>query len=74
MYTKKFNRQSRRVNRRLNKTGIRLAMDINKRKNRWHSVYMIENLCKEEKNAISDILHDRVLRKRYITKLLTRTR
>lgn len=73
MYTKQFNRQQRRVQRRLNKTGIQLVMDINKRKTRWHGVYMIENLCKEEKNALSDILHNGTLRHRYLSKLLTRT-
>lgn len=66
MYTKQFNRQSRRVNRRLNKTGIQLAMDISKRKARWCSVYNINALSKEEKNALQDIMHNETLRHKYI--------
>lgn len=66
MYTKQFNRQQRRVQRRLNKTGIQLVMDINKRKTRWRSVYNISVLSKEEKNALQDIMHNETLRHKYI--------
>ena len=66
MYTKQFNRQQRRVQRRLNKTGIQLVMDINKRKTRWRSVYNISVLSREEKNALHDIMHNETLRHKYI--------
>lgn len=66
MYTKQFNRQQRRVQRRLNKTGIQLVMDVNKRKTRWRSVYNISVLSKEEKNALQDIMHNETLRHKYI--------
>lgn len=66
MYTKQFNRQQRRVQRRLNKTGIQLVMDINKRKTRWRSVYNISVLSKEEKNALQDIMHNEILRHKYV--------
>ena len=74
MYTKQFNRQQRRVNRRLNKTGIQLVIDATKRKSMWRNRYMVEGLCKEETNSLRDILSDKTLRRRYISKLLTRTR
>ena len=65
---------NRRVNRRLNKNGIHLVMDATKRKSMWRNRYMIEGLCKEETNSLSDILSNIILRRRYINKILTRTR
>ena len=66
MYTKQFNRQQRRVNRRLNKTGMRLMMDMNKMKSKWRKVYNVNALSREEKNALHDIMHNETLRHKYI--------
>ena len=66
MYTKQFNRQQRRVNRRLNKTGMQLVMDVNKMKSKWRKVYNVNALSREEKNALHDIMHNETLRHKYI--------
>ena len=59
-------RQQRRVNRRLNKTGIQLMMDVNKMKSKWRKVYNVNALSREEKNALHDIMHNETLRHKYI--------
>lgn len=74
MYTKQLNRQKRRVNRRLNKTGLALVIDIAKRKARWRSVSSLSGLSKEEKNTVVDIWYNETLRKKYLDKIITRTR
>ena len=58
--------QQRRTNRRLNKTGIQLVMDINKMKSKWRKVYNVNMLRMNEKNILWDIMHNKTLRNRYI--------
>ena len=66
--------QQRRTNRRLNKTGMRLVMDVSKMKSKWRKVYNVNALSREDKNNLYDIMHNGILRDRYISKILTRTR
>ena len=58
--------QQRRTNRRLNKTGIQLVMDINKMKSKWRKVYNVNALSTGEKINLYDIMHNETLRNRYI--------
>ena len=58
--------QQRRVNRRLNKTGIQLVMDINKMKSKWRKVYNVNALSTGEKINLYDIMHNETIRNRYI--------
>jgi hypothetical protein len=58
--------QQRRTNRRLNKTGIQLVMDVNKMKSKWRKVYNVNALSREDKNNLYDIMHNETLRNRYI--------
>ena len=60
--------QQRRTNRRLNKTGIQLVMDMNKMKSKWRKVYNINALSTGEKINLYDIMHNGILRDRYISK------
>ena len=61
--------QQRRTNRRLNKTGIQLVMDINKMKSKWRKVYNVNMLRMNEKNILWDIMHNETLRNRYIKQI-----
>ncbi len=70
----KHKQQQRRTNRRLNKTGIRLVMDVSKMNNKWRKVYNVNALSTGEKINLYDIMHNKVLRNRYMDKLITRTR
>ncbi len=63
----------RRVNRRLNKTGIRLAMDLSKINSKWHRIRNVNELSIGEKINLYDILHDKILRDRYIGRILIDT-
>ena len=56
----------RRINRRLNKTGIRLMMDVGKMNNKWRKVYNVNALSTGEKINLYDIMHNETLRNRYI--------
>lgn len=64
---------NRRVNRRLNKTGIQLVMDVNKMKSKWRKVYNVNALSREDKNNLYDIMHNGILRDRYIGRILIKT-
>ena len=66
--------QQRRTNRRLNKTGMRLVMDVSKMKSKWRKVCNVNMLRMNEKNILWDIMYNGILRNRYISKILTRTR
>ena len=66
MGRKQIYRQQRRVNRRLNKTGIQLVMDMNKQHSKWREIYNLNMLEINEKNILWDIMHNKTLRHRYL--------